>query len=254
MGSPDTANISTGPGLLYYAPLGTTEPTDRTTDWPSGWVPLGYTAEGHSFSANPTIADVEVAELLQPVRRITTRVDNRIQFALAEMTAAHYKLVLNGGTITPENDTVTDGATTNADATVTSASAAFTADDVGMAVTGAGIPAGATIITINSANSVELSAAATATAAGVTLTFVGRLGSYFEPPEVAAQIRHMLGWDAEDGEERLVIRQSLQGGNLQIPRRKGAEFARLTADFALEQPGGGLTPYRQYFARSRVAA
>lgn len=65
---------------------------------------------------------------------------------------------------------VTDGVTTNADATVTSATAAFTAADVGAPISGAGIPVGAYIASINSATSVELSANATATASGVTLT------------------------------------------------------------------------------------
>ena len=42
---------------------------------------------------------------------------------------------------------------------------------VGMGVTGAGIPAGTTVSTINSATSVTLSAAATATATGVQVAF-----------------------------------------------------------------------------------
>jgi hypothetical protein len=67
--------------------------------------------------------------------------------------------------------TVTDGATTIASVTVTSATAGFDARDLGSTVTGAGIPAGATIVAINSPTSVNLSAAATATATGVSLTF-----------------------------------------------------------------------------------
>lgn len=65
---------------------------------------------------------------------------------------------------------VADGATTAASATVTSATAAFTADDLGVAISGGSIPAGATIVKINSATSVVVSAAATATATGVSLT------------------------------------------------------------------------------------
>ena len=65
--------------------------------------------------------------------------------------------------------TVTDGATTNTDTTVTSDTAVFTAADVGLSISGTGIPAGATIASINSGTSVEISAAATATATGLTV-------------------------------------------------------------------------------------
>lgn len=66
---------------------------------------------------------------------------------------------------------VTDGVTTNADATITSATAAFTQADVGRPIAGTGIPAGATIASINSATSAELSANATASASSLTFTF-----------------------------------------------------------------------------------
>jgi HK97 family phage prohead protease len=66
--------------------------------------------------------------------------------------------------------TVTDGATTAASTTVTSATAAFTVADIGRSISGGSIPANAVITKINSATSVVISAAATATAAGVSIT------------------------------------------------------------------------------------
>lgn len=66
-----------------------------------------------------------------------------------------------------------DGVTAT-NTTLTSATAAFTANDVGITVTGAGIPGGTTIKTVNSATSVTLSAATTATASGVSIT-LGRV-------------------------------------------------------------------------------
>jgi hypothetical protein len=77
--------------------------------------------------------------------------------------------------------TVTDGVTTNTSTTVTSATAAFISADVGRTITGAGIPAGATIATVVSATEITISAAATATATGVTLT----LGEMTEQPRTA---------------------------------------------------------------------
>jgi hypothetical protein len=53
---------------------------------------------------------------------------------------------------------------------VSSATAAFTSADVGSTISGAGIPAGATIVTVTDASHVVISAAATATGSGVTLT------------------------------------------------------------------------------------
>lgn len=65
----------------------------------------------------------------------------------------------------------TDGATTNASAVLTSAAGAvFTPSDVGHPVSGAGIPAGATIASWTSATSVTMSANATATASSVSVT------------------------------------------------------------------------------------
>jgi hypothetical protein len=62
------------------------------------------------------------------------------------------------------------GATTSASATVTGTGTAFFASDVGRAISGAGIPLGATITAYGSATSVTISAPATATGTGVTLT------------------------------------------------------------------------------------
>ncbi len=263
MASPDTGNVTTGPGTLYYAPLGTTEPATRVATWPAGWVPVGYTAEGHSFSSSLSIDDIEVAELLDPVRRVTTKRDTQVAFAMAEITLAHLKLLMNGGTTTADSVVISDGVTTNASPTVTSATAGFTtAVDLHKPISGAGIPAASYIGVVNSATSIGLSSSptlntpanATATATGVALTIAGRYGSYFEPPQVGAEVRSMLGWDAEDGLERIIWRRVLQSGNSEIARRKGADFARFNAQFSLEQPGAGLAPFRWFFETARVAA
>ena len=74
---------------------------------------------------------------------------------------------------------VTDGVTTATDATVTSATAAFSAADKDARIEGTGIPANATIATINSATSVEISAVATASGTGRTLTITRTLDTRF---------------------------------------------------------------------------
>jgi len=184
--SPDAANISTGPGILWQAPLATVEPVDHAVVWPSGWVRIGYSAEGHQASIALTIANVEVAELFEPVKRVTTGRDIRVGFAMAEITLSKLKLGLNGGLVTP--------------------------------MAGAPSP-----------------------------------GSWLEPPAVGAEVRTMLGWDSEDGQERIIWRKCIQAGTLTTPRRKGADFARFPVEFALETPAGGLAPFRHGFATARVA-
>jgi hypothetical protein len=67
---------------------------------------------------------------------------------------------------------VTSAATTSGSAALTS-SGGFTSADLGRTVTGAGIPLSTTIIQINSATSVTLSSAATATASALTVTLSG---------------------------------------------------------------------------------
>lgn len=68
---------------------------------------------------------------------------------------------------------VTDGVTASSDATITSATASFTVEDIGQAITGTGIPARSTIVSINSTTSVEISANATATGTDVTMNIGG---------------------------------------------------------------------------------
>jgi len=182
--SPDAANLATGPGTLWQAPLATVEPVDNIVVWPTGWTKIGYTAEGHQQSIAVTIANVDVAELLDPVKRVTTGRDIRVAFAMAEITLSKLKLALNGGT---------------------------------------------------------------------TTAFAGATGSWFEPPAVGAEVRTMLGWDSEDGQERIIWRRCIQAGTVTTPRRKGADFARFPVEFALEVPGGGLAPFRHGFATARVA-
>lgn len=67
---------------------------------------------------------------------------------------------------------LTDGVTTSSDATVTSATGAFTSADIGLPITGTGIPAGTRIASINSTTSIELTANATASGTGITFSIV----------------------------------------------------------------------------------
>jgi hypothetical protein len=102
--------ISLGPGYLYVAPLGTTEPTDLTTPWTTvapAWVQLGYTDEGSEFSYSIDTDRVEVAEELDPIKIAVNSREIKVSFALAEVTASNLKRAMNGGTITSGTGIVT---------------------------------------------------------------------------------------------------------------------------------------------------
>ena len=60
----NAAALGLGPGFLYFAPLGTPEPTDLTTPWATvsaSWVAIGYTEDGSELSYNPSTSPVDAA-------------------------------------------------------------------------------------------------------------------------------------------------------------------------------------------------
>jgi hypothetical protein len=96
------SNVALGPGILYIAPLGTTEPVDLTTAWATvsaAWVALGYTDAGSEFDYSLATDPVQVAEELDPLQNATTGRTSSVKFNLAEMTATNLKRASNGGTI-----------------------------------------------------------------------------------------------------------------------------------------------------------
>jgi hypothetical protein len=102
-----TPAIATDPGFLFWAPIGTAEPTHTvagsvfTDAWAVDWLRLGATEEGHAFNWSTTTEQITVAELLDPIKYVSTGRSGSIAFALASITAANIRRSLNGGTLTP---------------------------------------------------------------------------------------------------------------------------------------------------------
>lgn len=95
--------LALGPGYLYLASLGTTEPTDLATAWATvsaNWTALGYTDDGSELDYQLSADPVTVAEELEAISNAPTGRAISVQFALAEITATHLKYAFNGGTIT----------------------------------------------------------------------------------------------------------------------------------------------------------
>lgn len=103
--------VKVGAGILYVAPVGTTEPTNLTTPWGTvsvNWVAFGYTEEGHTFNSEPSFEPIEVAEELEPIRYEQTATQNSLEFAAAEMTSTNLQYAFNGGTVTTLSGTVVE--------------------------------------------------------------------------------------------------------------------------------------------------
>ena len=93
------------PGILRIAPLvdsggtATVEPTDAITPLDAAFVPMGYTDEGSVFNYEISTDNVEVAEELDVLARVTTGRDASVEFALAEITYKNLSIAFNGGIV-----------------------------------------------------------------------------------------------------------------------------------------------------------
>lgn len=97
--------VKTGPGRIYYAPLGTTIPTftaasSKITGTWTNWLEVGATDEGLTYTESTDTSDVTVAESLYPVRTETTGKSSRVAFSMAHVSDENWALAMNGGTIT----------------------------------------------------------------------------------------------------------------------------------------------------------
>ena len=101
-GNRDTGAISVGPGLLYIAETGSTEPTaiDPST-WDVAWTELGYTDAGSEFKVAPTSNDVNVAEETDPVLTIVSTTKTTLTATLAQITAFNLAVAFGGRHVTP---------------------------------------------------------------------------------------------------------------------------------------------------------
>lgn len=101
----DSDDVFVGAANLLYAPLGTSLPDETSVavnafaSWPSGWVHLGYTAEGPAFSYSYDVFAVEAQQATAPLRRKKTTENITISASLLQFDAAHLALV-TGGSVT----------------------------------------------------------------------------------------------------------------------------------------------------------
>lgn len=108
-----TPDLLTDPGYIYYAPLGSTLPTNTvagsvfTDTWPVAWIPLGQTSGGSTWTMSLTVAEIDSAELIDPLAYRTTARAAKMECALLNVTATNLSRALNGATITVTGSTTT---------------------------------------------------------------------------------------------------------------------------------------------------
>ncbi|SCL15054.1 hypothetical protein [Micromonospora inyonensis] len=65
----------------------------------------------------------------------------------------------------------------------------------------------------------------------------------YEPPEPGEEVRRMLGFESSDGTERWVFRECLQGGNVELERKRGSDAANIGNEFMLAKPAPTIRPF-----------
>lgn len=83
----------------------------------------------------------------------------------------------------------------------------------------------------------------------VTRTTSGAIA--YEPPDPGTEVRRVLVFQSEDGQERWVFPQVFQGGSVAMARRKGASKVTIPAEFRLEKPALGGAPFKAFYADER---
>lgn len=96
-----STELAIDPGLLYVAPIGTTEPTASTdlaaASLPSAWREIGYTEDGSVFKYDVKSEKIEVAEELDPIASMITSRSGTLEFKMAQAARRNLALALNTG-------------------------------------------------------------------------------------------------------------------------------------------------------------
>lgn len=99
-GNPEMVRV--GPGWLFIAPLGASEPTNLATAWEtvdSDWANLGYTEGGTTFVFDQTFEDITVDQEYDPIAVLQTARSISVNVQAAELTAENLEVAFNGGTV-----------------------------------------------------------------------------------------------------------------------------------------------------------
>lgn len=101
MASPDSSKIKiAGSGAVWYAPAGTTLPTDSTTALASGFVNVGYLDNGFELAQDWKTKEVNGWQNLDILRLIPTSLSRSVKFTGIETNKTSVQLAWGGATVT----------------------------------------------------------------------------------------------------------------------------------------------------------
>lgn len=66
----------------------------------------------------------------------------------------------------------------------------------------------------------------------------------YEPVAPGSEVRIMVGWESTDSTIRLVLRQTLQGGEVSTAFQKAPTVAAIPCTFNMEMPVGATAPFK----------
>ena len=93
------ADILISPAAVYVAATSSAQPTTAIgygSSWGTAWTSLGYTLEPISIEYDNTIYELEVQQVMAPVKRVLQKEVVTMETVLAETTATNLKYALNG--------------------------------------------------------------------------------------------------------------------------------------------------------------
>lgn len=106
MANPSVTNILKTGAVLWYAPTGENRPDETSVayggSWGGNWARVGYTKQQLTLAYESEETDIEVEEVLAPVKRFRISESLTIETVLAELTAAYLQLAASN------QDTVTE--------------------------------------------------------------------------------------------------------------------------------------------------
>lgn len=89
-----------GSGAVWYAPAGTTLPTDSTTALASGFVNVGYLDDGFELAQDLKTKEVTGWQNLDVLRLIPTQLSRHVKFEGIETNKTSVQLAWGGATVT----------------------------------------------------------------------------------------------------------------------------------------------------------
>lgn len=99
-----TTDIIIGPAVVYFAPVGEAIPDETAigygTAWGGNWTQIALTKTPFSMNRDVNTTDVMVEQSTLAVRRVVTEESVAFETTLAELTAAHLQLGLEGNITT----------------------------------------------------------------------------------------------------------------------------------------------------------